>query len=116
MWLVSAVWVIGSLALGVSRWIRWRRLTIAARASASLHSGREATSLERARARFRSVDHVDLRSSPSFLEPGVIGFIRPMILWPAALTARLTDAELDAVWRTSSHIRRRDNLVAAAHR
>ena len=116
MWLVSAVWVIGSLALGVSRWIRWRRLTIAARASASLHSGREATSLERARARFRSVDHVDLRSSPSFLEPGVIGFIRPMILWPAALTARLTDAELDAVLAHElSHIRRRDNLVAAAH-
>jgi TonB family protein len=48
-------------------------------------------------------------------EPGVLGIRRPTLVWPAGLTARLSDAELDAIMMHEiCHIERRDNLAALA--
>jgi len=50
------------------------------------------------------------------LEPGVVGIIRPVLLLPEGITARLTQAQLQAVLAHElCHVRRRDNLVAAVH-
>ncbi len=116
VWFFGIAWAIGSLVLLVSRWASWRRLMKAAWGSPSLHTGREADALDRARARLRYAEPIDLRSSRSLLEPGVIGTTHPIILWPASLTTRLTDAELDAIFvHELSHVRRRDNLAAGLH-
>jgi beta-lactamase regulating signal transducer with metallopeptidase domain len=111
-----AIWATGSLLLIIFRWACWRRLAAAARASQPLRAGREAEALDRARERLRHPAPIDLRASASRHEPGVIGTIRPMVLWPSALTSRLTDAELDAIFvHEVSHVRRRDNLAATLH-
>jgi beta-lactamase regulating signal transducer with metallopeptidase domain len=59
---------------------------------------------------------VEVRSSPPLLEPGVVGFFRPMLLLPTGIVERLTPSQLQAVlWHELFHIRRRDNLTAAVH-
>jgi uncharacterized protein (TIGR03435 family) len=57
-----------------------------------------------------------VRSAPGLLEPGVVGFWRPVLLVPAGIDARLTPAQLQAVLEHEfAHVRRRDNLTAAVH-
>jgi beta-lactamase regulating signal transducer with metallopeptidase domain len=59
---------------------------------------------------------VPVKSAPSFLEPGLIGIWRPVILLPEGLARNLTRGELDAVLSHElSHFARGDNLAAAAH-
>jgi beta-lactamase regulating signal transducer with metallopeptidase domain len=59
---------------------------------------------------------VPVKSAPSFLEPGLVGIWRPVILLPAGLAQHLSRAEMDAVIAHElCHLRRRDNLWAALH-
>jgi beta-lactamase regulating signal transducer with metallopeptidase domain len=59
---------------------------------------------------------VPVMSASSFLEPGLIGIWRPVILLPEGLARNLTREELDAVLSHElSHFARRDNLAAAIH-
>jgi uncharacterized protein (TIGR03435 family) len=58
---------------------------------------------------------------PAFLtsrmiEPGVVGFLRPVLLLPDRLMDRLSSAQLRSILaHESCHVRRRDNLTAAMH-
>jgi uncharacterized protein (TIGR03435 family) len=55
-------------------------------------------------------------SSPEFIEPGVFGVWRPILLLPDGITSHLAPGELDAILAHElCHIRRRDNLAAALH-
>ncbi len=55
-------------------------------------------------------------SSRSWLEPGVFGIWKPVLLLPAGIQERLTPAQLDAVVEHElCHVRRRDNLTGAIH-
>jgi TonB family protein len=57
-----------------------------------------------------------LLSRDSALEPGIFGIVRPVLLWPAAISGRLQDTHLKAILAHEiSHVRRRDNLAAAVH-
>src|SRR5258708_16592698 len=52
----------------------------------------------------------------AYLEPGIFGIARPVLIWPEGISKHLEDAHLEAilaheVW----HVRRRDNLAAAIH-
>ena len=59
---------------------------------------------------------VPVKSAASFLEPGLIGIFRPVILLPEGLAHNLTRQELDAVLAHElTHLARRDNLTAAMH-
>ncbi len=59
---------------------------------------------------------VEVRSSPALLEPGVVGFYRPTLLFPVAIVERLAPSQLQAVLAHElCHIQRRDNLTAAIH-
>ena len=58
--------------------------------------------------------HVQVRAAPGLMEPGVVGFWRPIILLPAGIEEHLTPAQLEAVLAHElCHVRRRDNLTAA---
>jgi len=102
-WMPSAilgVWTCGFAAVALIRFRGWLRIRAAVRASTPLDI--PAT--------------VEIRSSPSLLEPSVVGFWRPILLLPAGIAARLTPPQLEAVLAHElSHIRRRDNLFAAVH-
>jgi len=59
---------------------------------------------------------VEVKVSGSLLEPGLIGILRPVILLPEGLTARLSMAERDAILAHElSHFSSRDNVTAAVH-
>jgi uncharacterized protein (TIGR03435 family) len=55
-------------------------------------------------------------SAPDVVEPGVYGFLRPVLLLPAGISGRLNQIQLDAILTHEfCHVRRKDNLTAAIH-
>jgi bla regulator protein blaR1 len=59
---------------------------------------------------------VSIAISETIHEPGVFRILRPVLVWPAGFSERLTDAELEAiVAHELCHLRRRNNLFAALH-
>ena len=110
------IWAAGIVLLCVLRAVRSAGLRRLLRASDRLDSGREIEAVDRAKARLRVSISITLLASDSWLEPAVVGILRPAILWPPALTPRLTNEELDAILAHEVlHVRRRDNLAAALH-
>ena len=107
-WLIvaaTAVWLAGAVPIAVIRYRMWRRVRAALRASRPL-----------------TVAHVEvppgvrLRSAPGVLEPGVIGWHRPVLLLPADIESHLTLPEIRAVIAHElNHVDRRDNFTAALH-
>jgi beta-lactamase regulating signal transducer with metallopeptidase domain len=93
-------WAIGASAL-VLRWFaRWRELNAIVRAA--IPSAINAP--------------IPVLSSPTLLEPGVVGIRRPVLLLPEAIAGRLDDGQLQAIVEHElCHVRRRDNLTSALH-
>jgi len=80
-----------------------------------LRSGREIETLNRARLRLGLRRAIGLRVSPARISPGVFGLSQPIVYWPARLTRRLTDIELETVFlHELAHVRRRDNVISSA--
>jgi uncharacterized protein (TIGR03435 family) len=97
---VFAVWASGFAAIALIRLRGWIRIRAAVRASAPLEIPAS----------------VAVRASPGLLEPGVVGFLRPMLLVPEGIAERLTPRQLEAVLAHElCHVRRRDNLTSAIH-
>ena len=114
LWLaMPLVWMAGALAFAAWRVRQWRATADLVRRSAPLRSGREADALARAVQQSRCARSIQLRLGDGSLEPGVIGVLRPVIVWPAGLSDRLTDEEMEAVLSHEvAHVTRHDNLYA----
>jgi len=98
--ILLAIWMAGSLAIAISWSRRWRQIYAAARKASRLNHAAE----------------VPVLSSPSLLEPGVFGIVRPVLLLPEGITDRLSGSQLNAIIaHEMCHIRRRDNLTFAMH-
>jgi bla regulator protein blaR1 len=112
----GAVWLCG-LAIIVAIWcIRWRRIAAIARRSSTLAAGREVDALRKIEQRLGVVTPIRMLTSDSSIEPGVFGFLRPILLWPRAIGDRLDDEQLATILAHEvAHVRRRDNLLAALH-
>jgi uncharacterized protein (TIGR03435 family) len=99
----AALWVIWFAGFGVGAfsWARqWRRVRTAAASGSGLALG-------------LTVRAVAIGESWA---PGVFGILRPALLLPEGILARLRAEELDAIIAHElCHIRRRDNLWAAIH-
>jgi len=107
------VWIAGIAGLGLWRCRQWQRVSQLAGSATRLERGREAEALQRAIRRSNRTHRIELLESESSFEPGIVGVFRPRLLWPARLSDRLTDDELDAiVSHEVCHVRRRDNLGA----
>jgi len=109
--LLPAIWFAGCAVVLLDWWIRWRRVSAVIRAGTPMDSGRERQIILR-------LDATSLRlvSSETSLEPGVFGILRPTLLWPRSISARLSDEQIEAILAHElAHIRRRDNLAAALH-
>ena len=98
--LLAAIWVAGCVAL-LARWLtRWLRIKAATRCATPAPV--EAP--------------IAVRWTPLLLEPGVVGILRPVLLLPDGISARLTASQLRAVIAHElCHVRRRDNLTSAIH-
>jgi len=99
----ALVWMSGAIALGLTRCRLWRRVRAVVRASTrcdvpGIPSG------------------LDVRSAPGLMEPGVVGWWRPVLLVPQGIEDHLTPRQLDAVIAHElCHVRRRDNLTSTIH-
>jgi bla regulator protein blaR1 len=111
-----AVWLCGFVAVLSLWWSRWWRFSRAMRCAVTITHGREVDALRRLEQIAGVRRPIALVFSQASPEPGILGIARPALIWPAGISARLTDAHLEAivaheVW----HVRRRDNLAAAIH-
>jgi bla regulator protein blaR1 len=114
--LLALVWASGVAALTAWRWRQWRGVARLARASTELECGREAEILRRIPRAPMRPRPIALRQCQSSVEPGVLGIFRPTLLWPAGLSGRLSDAELEAILsHEACHVDRRDNVSALVH-
>ena len=114
IWLAMPLaWIAGALAFAAWRVRQWRATLGLVQRSVPLRSGREADALARAMEQSSCTRSIQLRLGDGSLEPGVIGVRTPVIVWPAGLSDRLTDEEMDAVLAHEiAHVTRRDNLYA----
>jgi TonB family protein len=110
---LGVVWALGVAMLVALRWTEWRDLSRLARAATRLASGREAEMLQRVTRTSPRPRRIQILQCESSIEPGILGIFRPRLLWPAGLSDRLTDCELDAVLsHEACHVDRGDNLSA----
>jgi uncharacterized protein (TIGR03435 family) len=116
--LVAGIWLTGSVLL-LSRWaIRWIRLRSLARHALRTDElvGYREVDLLRRLEHAAGIQPIAIVSSPAAIEPSIFGIFRSVLVWPAGLSSRLDDEELEAILlHELSHVRRRDNLAAAVH-
>jgi bla regulator protein BlaR1 len=94
VWFVGFAWIV---ALWLCRWVNLRAIT-------------------RLAVPFAIGAPLPVKSSPSLLEPGLVGIFRPVLLLPTEIANQLSTGELDAIIAHElCHWRRRDNLTAALH-
>ena len=102
---ILGMWLCGFVATVLMRFRNWLRIRAIVRASATINIPVPDLPAP-----------VEVRSSPGIMEPGVVGLIRPILLLPEGIAARLTPSELEAVLAHEfCHVRRRDNLFASIH-
>ncbi len=109
-------WLCGfSCVMGLWSFRYWK-IGVAIRNSLLLLDGREVEALRRMEELSNVRRNIEVLSLPSSTEPAMFGLLRPVLLWPQAITVRLDDAHLEAVLAHEiSHVRRWDNLTAAMH-
>lgn len=96
----GVLWFSGFATVLFSWWRQWRRIRTALRAAKP----------------YDTPLPIKTMMSPTMLEPGVFGVIRPVLLLPEGIAERLMPAQLDAiVAHELCHVRSRDNLAAAVH-
>ena len=102
---ILAIWAMGVVAIVQARWRTWRNIRRVVAASTALNIPGVVVP-----------ENVRLRSAGSLLEPGVVGFWRPVVLLPSGIEQHLSPSQLEAVvTHELSHVKYRDNLAAAFH-
>ncbi len=97
---ILTIWAIGFSAIMLMRFRGWLRIHAAVRASTAMDI----------------TAGITVRCSAALIEPGVVGFLNPVLLLPEGIANALTPLQLDAVLaHERCHIRRRDNLTSALH-
>jgi uncharacterized protein (TIGR03435 family) len=102
---LPVIWMTGFLVVLFWWWRQWQPVGTALRQARPVKLGEQ-----------DDLARLAVMSSPSTMEPGVIGIWRPVLLLPEGLTDRLTCAQLTAlIAHERCHVRSHDNLVAAVH-
>jgi uncharacterized protein (TIGR03435 family) len=114
--ILVAAWFCGFAAVLLIWFARWRRVSAGIRNAAPLQEGREVEALRRLEQAGGIQRKIKIFLSRASLEPGILGIVKPVLVWPHGISDRLEDAHLEAilaheVW----HVRRNDNLTAAVH-
>jgi bla regulator protein blaR1 len=97
---LAVVWLCGVVCVALIRLRGWRRIRLLIRGSVFTDIAAP----------------VETRASPGLMEPGVVGWRRPVLLLPKGIAERLSPSEMNAiVAHELCHVRRRDNLLALIH-
>ena len=113
---IGILWLSGFFVL-LLKWVSgWKSASCMAASAEPMTAGRESDALHQARSSSGIEQPVRLLLTSSGMEPGVFGIVRPILLWPAGLSDRLSDAQIKAIMEHElEHVRRHDNLTSAIH-
>lgn len=113
---LAAIWFCGFVYL-CARWtLDWRRMARIANQAVPIEQGRELDALSRAESSAGLRTPIAMRVSAHAIEPGIFGVRRPVLLWPAGISAQLDDLQIASiVAHEVEHVRRCDNLTAGLH-
>ena len=113
---LAALWLCGFIAVLAFWSIQLRRVSKSVREAKPLQSGREIEILRRLEQTANLRSPIELRTSPNSMEPGVVGILHPVLLWPEGISQHLDDAHLEAILAHEvCHVQRRDNLTSTIH-
>ena len=109
---LMAIWLCGAAIVLLVWTLRWRQVAATLRRAVPMEDGREVQILRR----LNSHTKISARASQESMEPGIFGILRPILIWPDHLSARLEDEHVEAILAHElMHVRRRDNLIAMLH-
>jgi len=113
-WILALVWMMGT-GVVVARWaVGWRALARLRREGVPLDGGREWRILRRLERRLGAPAPLPLVATTGAIEPGLFGILRPVLLWPRAMSRALDDDQIEAIFAHEiCHARRRDNVTTA---
>jgi bla regulator protein BlaR1 len=114
--LLSVIWILGFGIVVARWWKQWQQVGRVLEEAKPAFEGREFDAVRSLRHQGLCTERVEIAISYALLEPGIFGILRPVLVWPAGFSERLSQAEMEAIvahelW----HLRRRDNLFAALH-
>lgn len=110
------IWLAGVLAVAAKWFIGWRRVARIVRQAQPVSEGRALAAVRRSTERAGVRAPLRIVTSAAPLEPGVFGWLRPVLFLPEGIEEHLSAAQLEAVIAHEiCHVRRRDNLFAAIH-
>ena len=113
---LAAIWLIGCITLIAVWCIRWRRVAAIRAVAEPMPHTREVDLLRRLESEAGAARPVPIVVSDSSLEPGVVGLLRPVLVWPRGISDHLSDAQIRTILAHElAHVRRYDNLTAAVH-
>lgn len=106
------VWLFGAAVVAFVWFLRGRRVIRMRGRAVEVPWGREAMMLRRV----TSGKAVPVLLTDECVEPGIVGILRPALIWPVELSDRLNNGQMEAILRHEMlHIYRRDNLAMAMH-
>jgi beta-lactamase regulating signal transducer with metallopeptidase domain len=114
--MVVGVWLAGIVVV-LLRWIvGWVRISLMVRKAASVSEGPEADALRRLQSSLGVRTPIRLVLFPDWMEPGIFGICRPVLIWPEGIYQYLDDKHIEAILAHEvCHARRHDNLTAVLH-
>ena len=114
--LLATVWLCGFVAVLLTWYVRWVRISASKRDAVRSDRGREVEALRRMERIARISRPTEVLLSKASLEPGIVGISHPVLLWPERISGYLEDGHLDAILAHEvMHVRRRDNLISTIH-
>jgi beta-lactamase regulating signal transducer with metallopeptidase domain len=115
-WLVGAIWLFGCLVM-LGRWAQqWKNARRIKREAQQSTEGPEVLAMRNAESQAGMRRAIPVLLTSRAVEPGIFGVIHPVLLWPAGLSKRLDNAQIQAiVAHEMEHVRRHDNLFSATH-
>jgi len=107
------IWPTGTVIVLLAWIAKWRRAAASVRSAPEITTGPVLRTLRRLEG---DGPRLRLVSSDQAIEPGVFGIVQPVLMWPAGMETRFTDAQVEAILAHEiAHARRRDNLAAMMH-
>jgi uncharacterized protein (TIGR03435 family) len=113
---IVAVWLAGIVVVLLVWATGWIRVSLMVRRAAPLREGPEVEALRRLESGFGVRKPIRLVLSRNWMEPGIFGVFRPVLIWPEGISQHLDDKHIDAILAHEiCHARRHDNLTAILH-
>jgi bla regulator protein BlaR1 len=114
--IIVAVWVAGIVAVLVVWAAGWIRVFLMVRRAVPLDQGPEVEALRRLESSFGVRKPIRLVLSRNWMEPGIFGTLRPVLIWPEGISQHLDHRHIEAILAHEiCHARRHDNLTAILH-